>query len=134
MMTDVSARTFYCSFCGKAQGEVAKLIAGPTVFICNECVDLCQHIMSGRPLEKPAATLLGKPLSLVEQKRDADAVKALAETALTYRSNEDLPPELRELADAGVVPFPDYILLNRRDWDRLVVSAFDLLATRRFLR
>jgi hypothetical protein len=134
MMTDVSARTLYCSFCGKRQDEVAKLIAGPTVFICNECVDLCQHIMSGRPLEKPATTRLGRPISLVEQKRDAAAVKALAETALTYRSNEDLPPELRELADAGVVPFPDYVLLNRRDWDRLVVSAFDLLATRRFLR
>jgi ATP-dependent Clp protease ATP-binding subunit ClpX len=120
--------TLYCSFCGKAQGEVAKLIAGPTVFICNECVDLCQHIMSGQPLDNPP-----KPISLVEQKRDADAVKALAETPLTYRSNEDLPTELRELADAGLVPFPDYILLNRRDWDRLVVSTFGLL-TRTFRR
>ena len=130
----IGPAVLYCSFCGKRQDEVVKLIAGPTVFICNECVDLCQDIMSGRPLETPATTRLGRPISLVEQKRDTAAVKALAETALTYRSNEDLPPELRELADAGVVPFPDYILLNRRDWDRLVVSAFNLLATRRFLR
>ena len=36
----------YCSFCGKSQHEVKKLIAGPTVFICNECVDLCTDIIS----------------------------------------------------------------------------------------
>lgn len=34
----------YCSFCGKEQGEVAYLVAGPTVFICNECVELCREI------------------------------------------------------------------------------------------
>lgn len=35
----------YCSFCGKSQNEVIKLIAGPTVFICDECVVLCNHII-----------------------------------------------------------------------------------------
>ena len=35
----------YCSFCGKSQHEVRKLIAGPTVFICDECVELCKDIM-----------------------------------------------------------------------------------------
>ena len=34
-----------CSFCGKGQEEVKKLIAGPSVFICNECVDLCNEII-----------------------------------------------------------------------------------------
>jgi len=34
-----------CSFCGKSQREVRKLIAGPTVFICDECVELCMDIM-----------------------------------------------------------------------------------------
>ena len=34
----------YCSFCGKEQDEVAYLVAGPTVFICNECVELCREI------------------------------------------------------------------------------------------
>jgi len=34
----------YCNFCGKSQHEVDKLIAGPTVFICNECTDLCFEI------------------------------------------------------------------------------------------
>ena len=37
--------TSYCSFCGKSQHEVLKLIAGPTVFICDECVDLCVDII-----------------------------------------------------------------------------------------
>src|SRR3972149_575865 len=35
-----------CSFCGKSRNEVKKIIAGPTVFICNECVDLCNDIIS----------------------------------------------------------------------------------------
>ncbi|MBU1547821.1 MAG: ATP-dependent Clp protease ATP-binding subunit ClpX, partial [Proteobacteria bacterium] len=35
-----------CSFCGKSQDEVKKLIAGPTVYICNECIDLCNEIVS----------------------------------------------------------------------------------------
>ncbi|MCL5966650.1 MAG: ATP-dependent Clp protease proteolytic subunit, partial [Deltaproteobacteria bacterium] len=35
-----------CSFCGKAQNEVRKLIAGPTVYICDECVELCNDIIS----------------------------------------------------------------------------------------
>jgi ATP-dependent Clp protease ATP-binding subunit ClpX len=37
--------TLYCSFCGKSQHEVRKLIAGPTVFICDECVELCLDII-----------------------------------------------------------------------------------------
>ena len=36
----------YCSFCGKSQHEVRKLIAGPSVFICDECVDLCNDIIT----------------------------------------------------------------------------------------
>lgn len=40
-----SKGTLYCSFCGKSQHEVRKLIAGPTVFICDECVDLCTDII-----------------------------------------------------------------------------------------
>ena len=37
--------TLYCSFCGKSQHEVRKLIAGPTVFICDECVELSKDIL-----------------------------------------------------------------------------------------
>src|SRR5688572_7828123 len=43
--TTDSKNTLYCSFCGKSQHEVRKLIAGPNVFICNECVELCMDII-----------------------------------------------------------------------------------------
>ena len=42
---DNTKNTLYCSFCGKSQHEVKKLIAGPTVFICDECVELCMDII-----------------------------------------------------------------------------------------
>ncbi len=42
---DQKGSTLYCSFCGKSQHEVRKLIAGPTVFICDECVELCMDII-----------------------------------------------------------------------------------------
>lgn len=59
--------SLHCSFCGKSQDAVAKLVAGPFVFICNECVGLCADAMAGKPvaadagfkpLEQPEATLL----------------------------------------------------------------------------
>ena len=42
---DSAKNTLYCSFCGKSQREVCKLVAGPTVFICDECVELCMDII-----------------------------------------------------------------------------------------
>jgi hypothetical protein len=47
--------TTSCSFCLKPSAEVAKLVAGPGVFICDECVDLCRQIISGPP-SLPAGT------------------------------------------------------------------------------
>lgn len=44
-MSEENNQTLYCSFCGKSQHEVRKLIAGPSVFVCNECVDLCNDII-----------------------------------------------------------------------------------------
>ena len=44
-MADSADKLLYCSFCGKSQQEVRKLIAGPSVFICDECVDLCNDII-----------------------------------------------------------------------------------------
>ncbi len=40
-----SEKLLYCSFCGKSQHEVRKLIAGPSVFICDECIELCNDII-----------------------------------------------------------------------------------------
>ncbi len=49
-----SGKLLYCSFCGKSQHEVRKLIAGPSVFICDECVDLCNDIITEETRETNA--------------------------------------------------------------------------------
>ncbi|MBD3895240.1 ATP-dependent Clp protease ATP-binding subunit ClpX [Halomonas sp. ML-15] len=51
---DDSGKLLYCSFCGKNQNEVRKLIAGPSVYICDECVDLCNDIIREEVLEADA--------------------------------------------------------------------------------
>ncbi len=58
--------TLRCSFCGKSQNEVKKLIAGPTVYICNECIDICIEIISDDAQQEAAATRppLPKPLEI----------------------------------------------------------------------
>jgi ATP-dependent Clp protease ATP-binding subunit ClpX len=57
-----------CSFCGKSQNEVKKLIAGPTVYICNECIDICIEIISDDAQQEAAAArpLLPKPNDIKE--------------------------------------------------------------------
>jgi ATP-dependent Clp protease ATP-binding subunit ClpX len=57
-----------CSFCGKSQNEVKKLIAGPTVYICNECIDICIEIISDDAQQEAQATrpLLPKPNEIKE--------------------------------------------------------------------
>ncbi|QQR73677.1 MAG: ATP-dependent Clp protease ATP-binding subunit ClpX [Holophagales bacterium] len=59
---DAGEDTLRCSFCNKSQREVKKLIAGPTVFICDECVDICLDIIAEDRLhEQQAETKLPKP-------------------------------------------------------------------------
>lgn len=57
---DDSKNTLYCSFCGKSQHEVRKLIAGPNVFICNECVELCMDIIREEDKSQMAISEDGK--------------------------------------------------------------------------
>ncbi|HMN75377.1 MAG TPA: ClpX C4-type zinc finger protein, partial [Burkholderiaceae bacterium] len=58
-----SEKVLYCSFCGKSQHEVKKLIAGPSVFICDECIELCNDIIrdevpaEGTPQRAPKSDL-----------------------------------------------------------------------------
>ncbi len=56
-----NGRVLYCSFCGKSEHEVRKLIAGPSVYICDECVDLCNDIIREEVHAKPAQKGLPKP-------------------------------------------------------------------------
>ena len=58
---DKSKNTLYCSFCGKSQHEVKKLIAGPTVFICDECVELCMDIIKEESKSHILKTNTGVP-------------------------------------------------------------------------
>ncbi|MGB8813033.1 MAG: ClpX C4-type zinc finger protein, partial [Paracoccaceae bacterium] len=57
-----SKNTLYCSFCGKSQHEVKKLIAGPSVFICDECIELCNDIIRDEiPVDAPGASSATTP-------------------------------------------------------------------------
>ena len=57
---DENGKLLYCSFCGKSQHEVRKLIAGPSVFVCDECVDLCNDIIREEIQEKDSETTTHK--------------------------------------------------------------------------
>ncbi|MFT6092573.1 MAG: ATP-dependent Clp protease ATP-binding subunit ClpX [Pseudohongiellaceae bacterium] len=57
---DDNGKLLYCSFCGKSQHEVRKLIAGPSVFVCDECVDLCNDIIREEIQEKESETTTRK--------------------------------------------------------------------------
>jgi ATP-dependent Clp protease ATP-binding subunit ClpX len=59
-MGDDNGKLLYCSFCGKSQHEVLKLIAGPSVFVCDECVDLCNDIIREEIQEKETDTTTRK--------------------------------------------------------------------------
>ena len=56
-----NGRVLYCSFCGKSEHEVRKLIAGPSVYICDECVDLCNDIIREEVQSRPQHAGLPKP-------------------------------------------------------------------------
>ena len=77
--------TIHCSFCGKSQDEVKKIVAGPGVYICNECVDLCQEIIKQELAEDSAKQTfrVPTPAEIVGELDDyvigqADAKKTLA--------------------------------------------------------
>ena len=68
--------TLYCSFCNKSHHEVSKLIAGPKVLICDECIELCNEIIA----EESLAIAKQEPADLVTYiLRQQEAIKALQE-------------------------------------------------------
>ncbi len=74
-------KTLYCSFCGKSQHEVKKLIAGPSVFVCDECIELCNEIIRDE-LPPPTESLASKDLPTpAEIKANLDSYVIGQETA-----------------------------------------------------
>ncbi len=61
-------RDLNCSFCSKSKDQIAKLIAGPTVYICNECIDICNDVLSHDSQVKPPWRELPEPPAAIEEK------------------------------------------------------------------
>ena len=70
MRNESEKKSLHCSFCGKDQYEVKKLIAGPTVFICDECVEICLDIIKEESKERSAevTSLIPKPKNFWSRK------------------------------------------------------------------
>ena len=66
---DDNSKLLYCSFCGKSQHEVRKLIAGPSVFVCDECVDLCNDIIREEIQERDSESAIRK-LPIPEERKN----------------------------------------------------------------
>ncbi|MGH9769221.1 MAG: ClpX C4-type zinc finger protein [Blastocatellia bacterium] len=74
------ADTLRCSFCGKSQNEVKKLIAGPTVYICNACIDICVEIIRGDAQQEAAAATAPEEGRDKKKKKKKAAKKEAATT------------------------------------------------------
>lgn len=92
------AQRLWCSFCGKRTGEVEKLIAGPTVFICDECVELCHDIVTGEA-EMEAAR---PPFTTAQEERAAEITR---EIVVDMLKGSDEP--IRDAIDATRQERPD---------------------------
>lgn len=103
----VGVAGLHCSFCGKTQAQVEKLIAGPEVYICDQCVDLCQEILDeelrdaevpGRGQlsadERPVEIVAGEPLSHALQKLSYRERRVLE---LRYGLSGESPRTLNEV-------------------------------------
>ena len=83
-----SEKLLYCSFCGKSQHEVKKLIAGPSVFICDECIELCNDIIRDEIAAEPAGT----------SKRELPAPKEIRELLDQYVIGQDSAKKILAVA------------------------------------
>ena len=81
-MTSTAGDLLKCSFCGKAQNQVVKLIAGPGVYICDTCIDLCNQIMV-EEVGKPHERVLDSQIEAAarEAREAVDRLRTLAQQA-----------------------------------------------------
>ena len=101
-----SKNTLYCSFCGKSQHEVRKLIAGPTVFICDECVELCMDI-----IREEHKTHMVKARDGVPTPREIRKVLAALDLTVTRLIRVAYGPfQLGKLEEGGVEEIPAQVV------------------------
>src|SRR5258705_4066364 len=86
-----------CSFCGKSQRDVRKLIHGPTACICDECVELCQDILATGG--EGETTVTQEELALLRRRGPAAALRDIGRTAATRAE-----AEARPLKEEGMTP------------------------------
>jgi predicted RNase H-like HicB family nuclease len=86
------AGTCYCSFCGKNQHEVPKLIAGPAVFICDECVDLCSEIVEKKRSNPDPTTKQAREIKLEELRQLPADVARLQDGLARIEQKINEPP------------------------------------------
>jgi ATP-dependent Clp protease ATP-binding subunit ClpX len=79
-MTHGKDNNYHCSFCGKIATEVEQMIAGPGVYICNECVGLCESILADKPTP---------PFPSLDDKSDDDLVLDMARIAASRDQVEE---------------------------------------------
>ncbi len=70
-MSSTQDKNLHCSFCGKAQEEVAKLVAGPSVFICDECIHLCSEVVAEAEITKTNDEAVGDALPTPQEIRES---------------------------------------------------------------
>jgi hypothetical protein len=117
--------TLHCSFCGKSQHEVAALIAGPTVFICDECVGLCDNIIEDQAIDRtlreaPERDPFDVTADIMQRKGD-EQLKAYRAGAERWR--EHVAWSLLQTADALArletgEPWTPDALAKARGWTR----------------
>lgn len=90
-----------CSFCGKNQDQVAKLVAGPGVYVCNECIDLCNEIMDEEGIQQRKGTDVGRLESLEPVPADKSARLKDAPIGLLETTIDSLEELITNYCDSG---------------------------------
>jgi ATP-dependent protease Clp ATPase subunit len=90
MVKQMPGEVLKCSFCGKSQHQVVKLIAGPGVYICNQCIDLCNQIVEDEVGTAREAVLDADIEAAAQAARDAvDRLRTLAQQARAAPEPDD---------------------------------------------
>ena len=116
-------KLLYCSFCGKSQHEVRKLIAGPTVYICNECVEVCLDIIAEDRVQeaKSRQKVLPKPNEIKDQLDEYVIGQEQAKKNIEQEFQNAKEELKAEMADQAVALAEALIKKNINDDDQKVI-------------